>query len=248
MRRLRGEIHDPYLGRSCLTPERATRRGGRSEKSAEAVRAASVPAGMATRLLEAGRAASSEGPNGKKSETTVSLGSVRCQKSMQRKLPLEGKGEAGPLQRRGETPTAANGNERSEINQLMERVVEGGNGKAALKRVKQNKGSPGVDGRTVDERPTYLAENGEAIRAQLLDGTYQPKLVRRQEISKSGGGVRELGIPCVLDRLIQQAILQGCCNRCSTPPSRSTVTVSDLDATHMTPCVRRSGTCRKGNG
>jgi group II intron reverse transcriptase/maturase len=61
---------------------------------------------------------------------------------------------------------------------------------------------------TVDELPTYLVEHGAAIRAQLLDGTYQPKPVRRQEIPKRGGGVRELGIPCVLDRLIQQAILQ----------------------------------------
>jgi len=138
----------------------------------------------------------------------VSLGRVRRQKFRQMELPLEGKGAARPRQRRGETPTAANGNERSGIDRLMERVVEGGNVKAALKRVKHNKGSPGVDGRTVDELPTYLAEQGEAIRARRLEGTYQPKPVRRQEIPKRGGGVRELGIPCGLDRLIQHAILQ----------------------------------------
>jgi RNA-directed DNA polymerase len=138
----------------------------------------------------------------------VSLGRVRRQKSRQLELPLEGKGEARPLQRRGETLTAANGNARSGIDRLMEQVVAGGNVKAALKRVKQNKGGPGVDGMTVDELPTYVVEQGAAIRAQLLDGTYQPKPVRRQEIPKRGGGVRELGIPCVLDRLIQQAILQ----------------------------------------
>jgi len=81
----------------------------------------------------AGRAARRKGPNGKKSATTVSLGRVRRQKSRQLELPLEGKGEARPLQRRGETPTAANRNERSGIDCLMARVVEGGNVTAALK-------------------------------------------------------------------------------------------------------------------
>ena len=90
----------------------------------------------------------------------------------------------------------------------MERVVERDNVTAALRRVRQNQGSPGVDGMTVDELPTYLAEQWEALRRQLLEGTYQPKPVRKVEIPKSGGGVRTLGIPTVLDRLIQQSILQ----------------------------------------
>jgi len=90
----------------------------------------------------------------------------------------------------------------------MERVVERGNAKAALKRVRQNKGSPGVDGMTVDELPKYLVDNWETIRAQLLAGTYQPKPVREMEIPKGGGGVRKLGIPSVLDRFLQQSILQ----------------------------------------
>ncbi len=90
----------------------------------------------------------------------------------------------------------------------MERVVESDNVGAALKRVKQNGGSPGVDGMTVDELPKYLAENWSGIRTQLLEGTYQPLPVREVEIPKSGGGVRKLGIPTVLDRLIQQSILQ----------------------------------------
>ncbi len=90
----------------------------------------------------------------------------------------------------------------------MERVVERGNAQAALKRVRQNQGSPGVDGMTVDELPEYLAENWEGIRAQLLEGTYQPKPVREVEIPKSGGGVRKLGIPTALDRFLQQSILQ----------------------------------------
>jgi group II intron reverse transcriptase/maturase len=138
----------------------------------------------------------------------MSLKSVKHQKSAQAELPLEGKGEAESVQRSGETPTAAKGNERSGNDHLMEQVVERSNAKAALKRVRQNKGSPGTDGMTVDELPAHLVQHWEAIRAQLLDGTYQPKPVRRQEIPKSNGGIRELGIPCVLDRFIQQAILQ----------------------------------------
>lgn len=90
----------------------------------------------------------------------------------------------------------------------MEEVVEGANARAALKRVRQNKGSPGTDGMTVDELSAHLVENWKDLRAQLLAGTYQPKPVKRQPIPKSSGGMRELGIPCVLDRFIQQAILQ----------------------------------------
>jgi RNA-directed DNA polymerase len=138
----------------------------------------------------------------------VSLEDARRQKTGQLVLPLESRGEAPRCQRSGEASTAGSGNERPGTDRLMEEVVQRGNAKAALKRVKQNKGSPGVDGMTVDELPEYLADHWEAIREQLLAGTYQPKPVKRQEIPKSGGGVRELGIPCALDRFIQQAILQ----------------------------------------
>ena len=138
----------------------------------------------------------------------MSLEDVVRQKSVNAELPLERRGEAPRVQRSGETSTAANGNERSGNDHLMERVVERGNIKAALKRVKQNKGSPGVDGMTVDELHPWLVENWEAVRAKLLDGNFQPTLVREQEIPKSDGGVRKLGIPTVLDRLIQQAVLQ----------------------------------------
>jgi RNA-directed DNA polymerase len=127
----------------------------------------------------------------------MSLKSVKHQKSAQAGLSSPGNGEAESTRRSGETPTAAKGNERSGNDSLMEQVVERSNAKAALKRVRQNKGSPGTDGMTVDELPTYLVNHWEAIRAQLLDGSYQPKPVRRQEIPKSSGGVRELGIPCV---------------------------------------------------
>jgi group II intron reverse transcriptase/maturase len=92
--------------------------------------------------------------------------------------------------------------------ELMERVVERDNLLAALKRVRKNKGSPGIDGMTVDGLSDFLRENWERIRATLLDGSYRPNAVRRQEIPKSGGGVRQLGIPTVLDRFIQQAVLQ----------------------------------------
>jgi RNA-directed DNA polymerase len=90
----------------------------------------------------------------------------------------------------------------------MEEVVARGNVRAALARVRENRGSPGVDGMTVEELAQYLMEHWQEVREQLLSGTYQPRPVLRQEIPKRGGGVRELGIPCVLDRLIQQAILQ----------------------------------------
>ena len=126
----------------------------------------------------------------------------------QLELPLEARGEAPEGQRSGEARTAMNGHGGSGDDRLMEQVVERGNVTAALKRVRQNKGSPGVDGMTVDELPTYLAGNWEAIRAHLLDGTYQPKPVREVEIPKSGGGIRKLGIPSALDRFIQQSILQ----------------------------------------
>jgi len=90
----------------------------------------------------------------------------------------------------------------------MEAVVERENLKTALAQVKRNKGAAGIDGMSVDDLPNYLKEHWPAIRAQLLDGTYKPQPVRRVEIPKASGGVRLLGIPPVLDRLIQQAVMQ----------------------------------------
>jgi len=91
----------------------------------------------------------------------------------------------------------------------MEEVCELENCKQALQRVKANKGSPGVDGMTVDELPDYLKQHELEIGEQLRNGTYQPKPVKRVEIPKpDGNGVRKLGIPCVLDRFVQQAVLQ----------------------------------------
>jgi RNA-directed DNA polymerase len=91
----------------------------------------------------------------------------------------------------------------------MEAVVERENLKKALARVKRNKGAAGVDGMTVGELPAYLKEHWPTIRGQLLlEGTYKPQPVRRVEIPKASGGTRPLGIPTVLDRFIQQAVLQ----------------------------------------
>ncbi len=90
----------------------------------------------------------------------------------------------------------------------MEAVVERENLKQALAQVKRNKGAAGIDGMSVGALPAYLKEHWPTIRAQLLEGTYQPQPVRRVEIPKASGGVRLLGIPTVLDRLIQQAVMQ----------------------------------------
>ena len=89
----------------------------------------------------------------------------------------------------------------------MEEVCDRGNLVSAWKRVRQNKGSPGVDGMTIDDARDYLREHWPSIRSQLLEGTYQPQPVKRVEIPKPDGGVRKLGVPCVVDRLIQQALL-----------------------------------------
>ena len=92
--------------------------------------------------------------------------------------------------------------------QLTEEVCERENCKQALARVKANKGSPGVDGMTVHDLPGYLQQHWPAIREQLLNGTYEPQPVKRVEIPKPDGGVRKLGIPTVLDRFVQQAVMQ----------------------------------------
>src|SRR6202165_601511 len=92
--------------------------------------------------------------------------------------------------------------------QLMEEVCERENCKQALARVKANKGSAGVDGMTVQQLPEYLKQHWPAIREQLLSGTYKPHPVKRVEIPKPDGGMRKLGIPTVLDRFVQQAVMQ----------------------------------------
>ena len=105
-------------------------------------------------------------------------------------------------------PTMNEPQSPASTNRLMEEVCERENLKEALRRVKANKGSAGIDGVTVGGIADYLKQHWPAIREQLLNGTYKPKPVRRVEIPKSDGGVRKLGIPTVLDRFIQQAVMQ----------------------------------------
>jgi RNA-directed DNA polymerase len=130
-----------------------------------------------------------------------------------------GKSTASLAKSRSETPMIAGGGSESSvvkraterpalIERVMEEVCQQDNLKAALKRVRANKGSPGVDGMTVDDLPGYLKDHWPAHRDQLLQGNYQPAPVKRVDIPKPGGGSRKLGIPTVLDRFIQQAVMQ----------------------------------------
>ena len=122
----------------------------------------------------------------------------------------EGRSEA-PMTPDGgsETLTAKRMNESpANHEQLMEEVCERENCLQAFKRVKSNKGSPGIDGMTVDELSAYLLEHWPSIREQLLAGTYKPQPVKRVEIPKPDGGMRQLGIPTALDRMVQQAVMQ----------------------------------------
>ena len=133
------------------------------------------------------------------------------QQKTRRVLGGGGLGEAWMTAVRGAEPMAAfpESESPSACDRLMEEVCERGNLQQALKRVKANKGAPGVDGMTVQALPAFLREHWPSIRASLLEGTYKPQPVRRVEIPKpDGGGVRKLGIPSALDRFVQQAVLQ----------------------------------------
>lgn len=97
---------------------------------------------------------------------------------------------------------------RALARQLMARISDRANLLEAYRKVKRNKGAPGVDGMTVDELGDWLRGHHGELMAALLDGSYQPQPVRRKDIPKPGGGMRQLGIPTVVDRLVQHAILQ----------------------------------------
>lgn len=115
-------------------------------------------------------------------------------------LPLQVKGEVFALETAPGFPAKSR--------QLMECAVERGNLRTALRNVRRNRGGPGIDGMTVRELPEYLKRKWPKIRRQLLNGEYIPTPVKRVEIPKPGGGIRQLGIPTVLDRFVQQALLQ----------------------------------------
>jgi RNA-directed DNA polymerase len=132
------------------------------------------------------------------------------EKQMRLGFSAEGRGEAPSAVGKGtEAVGAGYGTEsQASLENLMEEVCQRDNLVKALKRVKVNKGSPGMDGMKVEDLTDYLKGNWPRIREQLLNGTYQPQPVKRVKIPKPGGGERPLGIPTVLDRFIQQAVLQ----------------------------------------
>jgi RNA-directed DNA polymerase len=122
----------------------------------------------------------------------------------------EGGGEARGAVHEGFEPSVASHDLESPARDdgLMEQICARDNVSEAWQRVRANGGSPGVDGRSIDDTAVSLPEHWPSIRDQVLHGTYQPQPVKRVTIPKPGGGFRQLGIPTVLDRLIQQAILQ----------------------------------------
>lgn len=138
------------------------------------------------------------------------MGDVWQKNQLQLAFMDEPTGEAPPLgQPRAESPVARPGTERPLCTEhVMEEMVHEANAKQALRQVRRNHGSPGVDGMTVAALGDYLHVHWVAMKRTLLEGRYRPKPVKRVEIPKPDGGVRELGIPTVVDRFIQQLVLQ----------------------------------------
>ena len=125
-------------------------------------------------------------------------------------LPMPGRGEAPRLDRQEVEAVTATAEPESPASteHLMEAICDPDNREAALRAVVRNKGAPGVDGITVKQLPGILNARWSEIEDQLLQGRYQPQPVRRVRIPKPAGGTRNLGIPTVIDRVIQQAVLQ----------------------------------------
>src|SRR5215211_632834 len=135
---------------------------------------------------------------------------MRQKEQAEPNLGTEETGEARSVAAQATEARAARADDesRAAVWPSMEAIVERDNLRKALGQVKRNKGAAGVDGMTVDAVSPYLKEHWPTIRAQLLDGTYKPQPVRRVEIPKASGGTRPRGIPTVLDRFIQQAVMQ----------------------------------------
>ena len=142
-------------------------------------------------------------------------------------------GEAREAGREGTEPSGATSGPENpaSTNRLMEAVCERENLKAALRQVKGNKGSPGVDGMTVGGIKDYLKQHWPAIREQLLNGTYEPKPVRRVEIPKPDGGVRKLGIPMVSANCTGGQIAFGVGGDPPSVPSASGSALPDFEST-----------------
>ena len=165
----------------------------RSEKSAEAT----VAAGKGRRAERVGWPAA------------MLLGSAVHQTLGQPGRKAGGRGEAKSEALRDEARPARQGIEGLGRDGLLTPALASANMVMAWKRVKANRGSAGVDGRTIAETAAYLRTHWPGIREALLNGSYRPEPVRRVQIPKTGGGMRELGIATVTDRLIQQALLEG---------------------------------------
>lgn len=134
---------------------------------------------------------------------------MQCIRSLgNRGGPKEGPGEALPGIGRDEARLAGQGSEGLGRGDLLTQTLARANMVMAWKRVKANRGSAGVDGLTIEATSGYLKTHWLRIREELQTGRYRPRPVRRVQIPKSGGRMRELGIPTVIDRLIQQALLQ----------------------------------------
>jgi len=127
---------------------------------------------------------------------------------MPKRSRRDGDGIAGDPAAACQAVPAPDGSAGDEAPTLLEEVLRRENLRRAYQRVRSNGGAPGVDGMSVQALPAYLQQEWPRIREQLLSGAYQPQPVRKVEIPKPGGGIRTLGIPTVLDRLIQQAVLQ----------------------------------------
>ena len=147
---------------------------------------------------------------GRITRTHDSMSAKRQKNQLVLAFTEEGRSEAPKASQEGtESLTAKCDTERpASHEQLMEEICQRENCRQAYKRVKANKGRPGIDGMSISDLAGYLKQHWPTIRERLLSGTYQPQPVRRVEIPKPDGGVRKLGIPTVLDRLIQQAVMQ----------------------------------------
>ena len=131
----------------------------------------------------------------------------REQKTVYAGCPCEGTVET-EKNKEARSVTTLETAEENGVESLLDKILHRGNLNAAYKRVKQNGGAAGVDGMRVEEMLPYLKEHGSELIASIRGGWYKPNPVRRVEIPKPDGGVRQLGVPTVIDRVIQQAVMQ----------------------------------------
>ncbi len=196
---MRGDRTSAYPGRSAALS--AARRSTTTATAWEGT--AEVSRGHSTEPRGEGRA-----EHGDTRHHATARQRLTAEDSRQLAFDWEVAGEAQPEPSEGSMSRPALERTGALAEGLIEAVVAAGNLRRALQRVQANKGSPGVDGMTVDELPGYLKDAWPGLKQQLLEGTYQPQPVKRVSIPKPDGGMRELGIPTVVDRFIQQAVLQ----------------------------------------